>query len=74
MYQFGFEKLEVWQDARKLTAEVYRLTENFPEREKFGLTNQLRRASVLLVVILPKVQQDLRQKNRPIFPRFRMVV
>ncbi len=46
MYQFGFEKLEVWQDARKLTVEIYRLTEKFPEREKFGLTNQLRRASV----------------------------
>ena len=46
MYQFGFEKLEVWQAARKLTMEVYRLTEKFPEKEKFGLTNQLRRASV----------------------------
>lgn len=46
MYQFGFEKLEVWQDARKLTVEIYRLTENYPEREKFGLTNQLRRATV----------------------------
>jgi len=46
MYQFGFEKLEVWQEARKLTVEIYRLTEKFPEREKFGLTNQLRRASV----------------------------
>jgi len=46
MYQFGFEKLEVWQDARKLTVEIYRLTEKYPEREKFGLTNQLRRASV----------------------------
>lgn len=46
MYQFGFEKLEVWQEARKLTVEIYRLTEKFHEREKFGLTNQLRRASV----------------------------
>jgi len=46
MYQFGFEKLEVWQEARKLTVEIYRLTEKFPGREKFGLTNQLRRASV----------------------------
>lgn len=46
MYQFGFEKLEVWQEARKLSVEIYRLTEKFPEREKFGLTNQLRRASV----------------------------
>lgn len=46
MYRFGFEKLEVWQKARKLTVEIYQLTEKFPEREKFGLTNQLRRASV----------------------------
>lgn len=46
MYLFGFEKLEVWQEARKLTLEVYKMTEKFPEREKFGLTNQLRRASV----------------------------
>ncbi len=46
MYQFGFEKLEVWQDARKLTTAIYKLTEKFPESEKFGLTNQLRRASV----------------------------
>jgi len=46
MYQFGFEKLEVWQTARKLTFEVYKFTEKFPEREKFGLTNQLRRAAV----------------------------
>ena len=46
MYQFGFEKLEVWQEARKLTVAIYRLTEKFPEREKFGLTNQLRRSSV----------------------------
>jgi four helix bundle protein len=29
-----------------LTVEIYRLTDKFPEREKFGLTNQLRRASV----------------------------
>lgn len=46
MYQFGFEKLEVWPEARKLTVEIYRLTEKFPEKEKFGLTNQLRQASV----------------------------
>jgi four helix bundle protein len=46
MYVFGFEKLKVWQDARKLTVLVYELTEKFPEKEKFGLTNQMQRASV----------------------------
>lgn len=44
--RFRFEKLTVWQEARKLNREVYRLSRNFPEREAFGLTSQLRRASV----------------------------
>jgi four helix bundle protein len=46
MYQFGFEKLEVWQEARQLTTNIYKLTEKFPESERFGLTSQLRRAAV----------------------------
>jgi four helix bundle protein len=45
MYQFAFEKLEAWQLARELVAAVYVLTEKFPDKEKFGLTNQIRRAS-----------------------------
>ena len=46
MYQFGFEKLDVWQEARKLTTDIYKLTEKFPEKEKVGLTNQIRRSVV----------------------------
>lgn len=44
--RFRFEKLTVWQEARKLNREMYRLSRSFPEREAFGLTSQLRRASV----------------------------
>ena len=43
---FGFEKLEVWQKAVDLADEVYRLTREFPDYEKFGLANQMRRAAV----------------------------
>ena len=46
MYTFSFEKLEVWKEAVKLSKKLYAVTENFPDSEKFGLTNQLRRASV----------------------------
>lgn len=46
MYVFGFEKLAVWKEARILTVLIYDLTEKFPDKEKFGLTNQMRRASV----------------------------
>ena len=45
MYVFSFEKLEVWKEAIKLAKNIYALTENFPNSEKFGLINQLRRAS-----------------------------
>jgi four helix bundle protein len=35
-----------WQKAMKLVAEVYTATQRFPKEEIFGLTNQLRRASI----------------------------
>ena len=43
---FYFEKLDVWQNARKLNKKVYEITKTFPKEEIYGLTNQVRRASV----------------------------
>ena len=43
---FGFEKLEVWPLAVQFADRMYDLTSRFPADERFGLTNQLRRASV----------------------------
>ena len=40
------EKLEVWQTAVDFVVNVYKQTERFPKEEKFGLTSQIRRASV----------------------------
>jgi len=42
----SFKDLVVWQRSLQLCAAVYKLTANFPSDERFGLTNQLRRASV----------------------------
>ena len=42
----SFRDLAVWQRAIELTIAIYKLTESFPDTEKFGLTNQLRRAAV----------------------------
>jgi four helix bundle protein len=42
----SFKYLVVWQRAVQLTVAVYKLTSTFPASERFGLTNQLRRASV----------------------------
>jgi four helix bundle protein len=38
--------LEVWKKSMDLVESVYQLTNNFPDTEKFGLTNQIRRAVV----------------------------
>ncbi len=43
---FGFEKLEVWQRAIEFADLVYSETRGFPVDERFGLTNQMRRAAV----------------------------
>jgi four helix bundle protein len=44
--RFRFEKLEVWQDARNLNVEIYRLARMLPSEEKYGLSSQVRGASV----------------------------
>src|SRR5208282_6137613 len=42
----SFRNLSVWQRSIELTLAVYKLTSLFPDSERFGLANQLRRASV----------------------------
>ncbi len=42
----SFRDLVVWQKAHQFVLAVYRLTESFPDREKFGLSHQMRRAAV----------------------------
>ncbi|MDR3773249.1 MAG: four helix bundle protein [Terracidiphilus sp.] len=42
----SFKDLIVWQRAVQMALEIYKLTADFPASERFGLTNQLRRASV----------------------------
>ncbi|MEY4569448.1 MAG: hypothetical protein RLZZ398_887 [Verrucomicrobiota bacterium] len=43
---FGFERLDVWGKAIDFADTVYSVTRDFPSDERFGLTNQMRRAAV----------------------------
>jgi four helix bundle protein len=43
---FRFEKLNVWQNSRRLSHDVYQITRGFPKFELFGMTSQIRRAVV----------------------------
>ena len=45
---FNFEKLDVWKKAIDFADLVYSSTRDFPAEERFGLTNQMRRAAVSL--------------------------
>lgn len=44
-----FWNLKVFRKAHQLVIEVYKITEQFPSEEKFGLISQIRRAAVSVV-------------------------
>lgn len=44
--QLAHTKKDVFQEAKKLTLECYRLTKDFPSEEKFAMVQQIRRAAL----------------------------
>lgn len=42
----SFEDLIVWQKAHQLVLAIYKLSQDFPKSEVYGLTSQLRRAAI----------------------------
>jgi four helix bundle protein len=45
-----YKTLIVWQKANELALKIYKLTENFPKKETFGITSQIRRAALSVPV------------------------
>lgn len=43
---YSFEKLRFWDELRELIKAVYLITKSYPDDEKFGIVNQMRRAVV----------------------------
>ena len=60
----SFRDLEVWQKSMTLVEEIYRLSKRFPPEERFGLTSQIRRASVS---IPSNTGEGARRKRRKAF-------
>ncbi len=56
-----FEDLEVWQRAHELVLDVYRLTADFPDHEKYGLVSQMRRAAVSIPA---NIAEGFRRRGR----------
>lgn len=64
---FGFERLEVWERAILFADTVYSITREFPSDERFGLTNQMRRAAVS---ISSNLAEGSSRNSRKDFARF----
>lgn len=66
-YIFSFEKLTVWIDSKELIKMIYLVTKKFPEEEKFGLTSQLRRASISVASNLAEGTSRITNKDKAHF-------
>lgn len=62
-----YKDLIVWQRAVQLVVEVYRLTDNFPKAELYGLTSQIRRCCVS---IPSNIAEGRRWSTRKDFRKF----
>lgn len=67
MYIYSFEKLEVWQLSRKLTVEIFRLIKKFPKEEIYGLSSQLKRASLSVSSNIAEGSSRISGKDRAHF-------
>lgn len=62
-----FRDLIVWQKAHQFVLSVYRFSDGFPSREMYGLTSQLRRASVSIPA---NIAEGFRKKGKNDKARF----
>jgi four helix bundle protein len=62
-----FKELNVWRKAHALVLDVYRTTKDFPSEERYGLTNQLRRA---VASIPTNIAEGCGRDSNPDFARF----
>jgi four helix bundle protein len=63
----NFKELIVWKKSRILCSDMYILTSKFPSDEKFGITNQLRRA---VVSIPSNIAEGSSRNSNKDFSRF----
>lgn len=62
-----FKQLEIWKQSRQFCTQIYLVTNDFPNEERFGLTTQLRRSSVS---IPSNIAEGSSRKSNKDFTRF----
>jgi len=63
----SYKELKVWQKSIELVLEIYRLTKLFPKDELYGLTNQMRRATIS---IPSNIAEGYSRKHRQEYTQF----
>ena len=67
MYEYSFEKLEVWKLAKDLCVYIYQLTKKLPDDERFGLTSQMRRAAISIASNIAEGSSRVSSKDQSHF-------
>lgn len=70
MYTYNFEKPEIWQLSKNLTLMIFNATKDFPDSDKFGITNQLRRAVVSIPANIAEELNKTTEKERSRYLKF----
>ena len=63
----NFKRLSIWKRSLNLATEVYKLTSDFPKKEIYGLTSQMRRSAVS---ISSNIAEGAGRSSRQDFARF----
>ena len=67
MFVFAFERLDTWNLSIELTASLYKLTGKFPSHERYGLGQQIQRASVSISSNLAEGSGRISKKDQAHF-------
>jgi four helix bundle protein len=63
----SFRDLRVWQKGIELVKEIYKMTKTFPKEELYGLSSQMRRASIS---IPSNISEGFRRKHGREYKQF----
>ena len=67
----AYKELKIYERSYKAALAIYRMTERFPENEKYGITSQMRRAAVSIALNIS--EGNAKRESQQEFRRFLMM-
>ncbi len=67
----NYRNLKIYERSYKAALAVYRMTEGYPEEEKYGITSQMRRAAVSIALNIS--EGNAKRESTQEFKRFLMM-